>query len=200
MSVIEMSVQEWINIPDNPRQRNTERRAQSAARGHLSEYCPIHRYVYAAVKDGNVLCKLDGHTRAYLWHEGILDLPTDSIVEVLLINVTGLADAKRVYDQLDSPSAVCKPADTIFGATRENNFSLHSPMLRGCRFTTQLKVATTGTKFSGDPYAMIKEWKPYLIELDKLNLSDTYSTLTAVMFCVSAKTIHRTYHARSPRA
>jgi hypothetical protein len=50
-----MSVQAWAKIPDNPRQRNTEKRARFAKRSHLAAYSPIHRFVYAASVNGNII-------------------------------------------------------------------------------------------------------------------------------------------------
>lgn len=181
MAVIEMAVADWINVKDNPRQRNTIKRAQLAVRRHLSCCCKIHRYVYAASKNGHILCKLDGHVRAYLWQEGMLDLPPDGKVEVLLIEVASIREAKEVYEQLDSPPALKRPSDRVYGAARENGFALHSHLLRSCSFSTQLKVADSGSRFAGDVYLLVRKWKPQLIALDELDLTSNYTVLIAAM-------------------
>lgn len=181
VNAIEMSVAEWIEVKDNPRQRNTEKRANLARLGHLRNYCPIHRFVYAATIQGSVVCKLDGHTRALLWQTGDMDPPPEGSVVVLLIEVKSMAEAKAVYDQLDSPPAAKKPCDTVYGACRENRFELSSSLLRSCSFSTQLKIADSGTRFQGDINALVKKWKPHLLELDRLNLSSNYTVLIAFM-------------------
>lgn len=179
--VIEMSVLEWIAVRDNPRQRNTLQRAKIASRKHLRTYHKVHAFVFAACKQGSVLCKLDGHTRAALWQSGELSPPHDGKVTVCLIEVANMAEAKMVYDMLDAAPSVKKPSDTIYGACRENAFVLQSHLLRSCAFATQLKIATTGKRFSGDIYAMVKEWKQELIELDSWGLSSNYTVLISVM-------------------
>jgi len=180
-SVIEMTIPEWIAVKDNPRQRDTERHARIAANNHLSTYSHIHRIVWAAIdKGGNVLCKLDGHTRSYLWENSFLDVPPEGTVLVILVSVANMQEAKMYYDQLDNSRAAKKPSDAIFGACRENGISLHSPLLRLCQFSTQLKIANGGWDRL-DISKMIRTWKPYLIELDCLALSNRYSLLIAVM-------------------
>lgn len=181
MAVIELSVQDWINVKDNPRQRNTEKRAKSARRKHLAKYQKIHRVVFAATKDGEVLCKLDGHTRALLWQSGDLECPPDGKVEVVLIEVSGLKEAKDIYDMLDAQQSVKQPADNVYGACRELGFRLDSFLLRGCAINTQLKIATTGKKFAGNTYAMVREWKPELIAIDQMALSSQNTILISVL-------------------
>lgn len=181
VNAIEMSVSDWVDVKDNPRQRNTEKRASSAARKHLSDYQKIHRVVFAATKNGNILCKLDGHTRALLWDAGELSHPPEGTVVVNLIEVGSLDEAKEVYDQLDAPPSVKKPSDKIFGACRERKIRLTSHLLRSCAFSTQLKIATTGKRFSGDIYEMVDAWGSELKQLDSWGLTSNYTILIAVM-------------------
>jgi hypothetical protein len=176
-----MSVSDWIDVPDNPRQRDTEKRAKIARKRHLAKYTKLHRLVCAAVKDGAILCKLDGHTRALLWKSGDLETPPDGKVEVALFEVSGIKEAKELYDMLDSQAVAKKPSDTIFGACRELGFRLDSFLLRGCAFATQLKIAASGKRFSGDIYALVKEWKKELMDIDEMGLSSKYTILLSVM-------------------
>ena len=178
-NVIEMSVADWCALKDNPRQRNTERRANQAE--HLRSYQPIHRYVWAATHNGDPLCKLDGHTRALLWEKGLLDQPPEGTVCVLLIPVKGLAEAKAYYDMLDNAGVSKKPADTIFGATRENKFLLTSALLRGCSFSVAIKLAHSGGKYKGDLHALVRNFRDELVELDSWRLSSNYTVLISVM-------------------
>jgi len=181
MAVIQMSVSDWIDVPDNPRQRNTQKRAVSAKKKHLAKYEKIHRFVFAAVKQNSILCKLDGHTRALLWQSGDLETPEDGKVDVLLIDVNSIEEAKKLYDMIDASPTVKKPSDNIFGACRELGFRLDSPLLRGCAFATQLKIATTGKRFTGEIYSMVQEWKKELQELDSIALTSRNTILIAVM-------------------
>ena len=181
MAVIEMSVLQWIEVPDNPRQRNTEKRAKIALKRHLKKYQKPHRVVFAACKDGIVLCKIDGHTRALLWKCGELETPPNGKVEVVLFDVSGLSEAKELYDMLDAQVTVKKPSDNVFGACRELGFRLDSYLLRNCAFATQLKIATSGKRFCGDVHSMVNEWKSELIALDNLALSSQNTILISVM-------------------
>jgi hypothetical protein len=180
MAVITMSIAQWAEVPDNPRQRDTERRAEFGRRNHLAEYHKTHDYVYAAVLKGDVFCKLDGHTRSYLWSRGDLDPPPSGQVQVLLIDVINKQEAMDIYDELDSIKAFKRVSDRVFGATREHGFRLRSSLLNGCKFGTQIKLAETGT-YSGDAWSLIKRWKATLLDLDALNLPKKYPTLISAM-------------------
>ena len=68
MPTIRMSVDEWIKVKANPRQRDTEKHAAKAK--HLLTPSPDHAHVSAARLPNETLVKLDGHTRALLWKRG----------------------------------------------------------------------------------------------------------------------------------
>jgi hypothetical protein len=181
MATMTMSVSDWIDVPDNPRQRDTEKRAKSARSKHLAKYQKPHRVVFAASKEGSILCKIDGHTRALLWKLGDLETPPDGRVEVVLFDVCGIEEAKELYDMVDAQPVAKKPSDNIFGACRELGFRLDSSLLRGCAFATQLKIASSGKKFTGDLYKLVKDWKPELIALDAMGFSSKHTILISVM-------------------
>lgn len=181
MATIEMSVSDWANVPENPRQRNTAKRALKAAKGHLRRYSKSHQFVSAATKDGEILCKLDGHTRSFLWQSGQLETPPSGKVTVLLYEVSSVKEAKELYDEMDSARATKAPSDVVYGACRENKMTLTSGLLRSCQFITQLKVADSGTRFSDDPYILVRRWKRWLLELDDIGLSSSYTVLIATM-------------------
>ena len=181
VNVIEMSVSDWSKVPDNPRQRDTIKRAKNASRKHLKSYSKLHRVVFAATHNGSLLCKLDGHTRACLWDSGELETPHCGKVLVCLFEVASTEEAKELYDQLDSNSAVKKPSDMIFGAARELGFCLNSHLLRSCAFANQIKIATSGKKFSGNIYEMIKDWQKELQWLDAMAMTSGNTILISVM-------------------
>lgn len=183
MAVITMSVSEWCAVKDNPRQRDTVRRAKYAARNHLKEYSPLHRFVYAATKDGRVLCKLDGHTRAYLWECGVLSPPEDGSCDVLLVPCRSLKHAANLYEHLDNAKARKQPHDEVFSALRESGVQLNSSLLHRCAFSNQLKMAKRFTcKGKGcDTNALTKEFIQELVALDGASLSRTYTILIGLM-------------------
>lgn len=123
---IEMTVEEWIEVPDNPRQRDTIRRAKRARRKHLSEYNEMHCRVIAAMMDGELFCKIDGHTRAYLWEHGMLDRPPNGKVIAQLFSVSSIDEAKRLYTQTDSVEAVKQVRDVLEGFANEIGLELTS--------------------------------------------------------------------------
>ena len=182
-SVQQMTVDQWIHVPDNPIQRNTERRADLASCKHLKSFCDIHRFVYAATIDGEIVCKLDGHTRAELWRRGELDRPNDDCVIVNTVEVDSLEDAKAVYDQLDSPLSGKTKPDSIYGACRENGIDLKSPLLSRCKFYSALVLAASfHRRDKPDIYALIRQWKPTIEAVDSLQLSDNCGLITGAIF------------------
>jgi hypothetical protein len=176
-----MSVSEWIDVPDNPRQRNTEKRANYAVRYHLKEYSPLHRFVFAAILNDAVVCKLDGHTRALLWEKGMLQTPPEGTVVVNLIRVKSMTEAKHYYNQLDNSRACKRPSDEVYSACNENGFTLTSALLRSCQFKVGLQIAENGKKVEGEVFPLVKKWKSHLIALDKLSLTSNYTILIPVM-------------------
>jgi len=181
MAMITMSINDWIDVPDNPRQRDTAKRASTARKRHLAKYQKPHKVVFAASKDGAVLCKLDGHTRAFLWESGDLETPPDGKVEVVLFEVASMHEAKELYDMLDCQTVSKKPSDTIFGACREIGLKLDSSLLKGCSFTTQLKIATSKNMTNVNLYDLVSYWENELRQLDSLDLSSQYTILISCM-------------------
>ncbi len=53
IKVRSLSVQSFIELPDNPRQRDTEVHARKAVKQHLAESSPTHVMVSAAADDGD---------------------------------------------------------------------------------------------------------------------------------------------------
>jgi len=192
MAVMKLSVEEWSKVPENPRQRDTTKRAKFARTKHLKEPHYIQRYVFGAVKNGKLICKLDGHTRSYLWDNAQLPRPSDGIVEVMVVEVKSLKEAGVVYSKLDNPKASESASDSIYGFARENKFELQSKLLSGCRFANQLRLADgffRGVRGNStrDIEHVVAEWKPYLLQLDGLGLTSKYTTLIGFMLIAIRK-------------
>ena len=105
------------------------------------EYKAPHSYVYAASKKGDILCKIDGHTRDELWQCGELERPPSGKVDAILIEVNDLVEAAELYELYDSRNAVKSSSDEVSGSCREVGLDLVSPLLRRHDFSTALRQA-----------------------------------------------------------
>jgi len=130
-----MTIDDWIAVPDNPVQRDTERHARKAT--HLHALHPTHQVVEMARLPNGEQYKVDAHSRAYLWDgrlagEGI----RPERPRLLTVNVwacQSLADVKRHYDTCDSKAAVVTLPDKLHGAQRELELRFRSTLLKSGR-------------------------------------------------------------------
>lgn len=192
ISVLPMSVDQWILVPDNPRQRDTESHAKSAVKKHLSELSPVHRVVHAATIDGETpACKLDGHTRAWLWKVDKLERPKSNTMMVMLYKVNDLREAGELYTHFDNSQAAETSSDKFFGGCREQNIRLESALLNRLQISNALKFATSkwgGHNFSH--YELISIWKNELLELDSWNISKgklSNALISVALLCIHDK-------------
>lgn len=163
METMKMTVSQWAGVMSNPRQRNTERHAAKAGRGHLKSSSPTQARVFAARLPGGSLVKLDGHTRGLLWSEGKLDAP--KVIYVDVIDVKSMDEAKELYTHYDSSSTTENATDRMFGALREAGISPESGLLASCGHTSALKkLEPVGTPI----YQIVKRWKRELQMLDSI--------------------------------
>ena len=141
-----MSPSEWADVPNNPRQRDTERRAISAK--HLHSLEASHTLVHMAEwEDGR--CKLEGHTRAKVWTDRPEIAP--DFVDVRVYVVDCEEDAKRLYGHFNSKEEVETVTDRLFGALREFNVVAESHLVLGCRFTNAVRTAHTYAMMANNP-------------------------------------------------
>lgn len=133
--VIEMSVEDWINVEENPVQRGTERRAEKAT--HLHVLDAVHQETRMARLPGGRSIKLDGHTRGFLWagglaHKGISPARPDYL-SVSVYDCRSIDDVTALYDKFNSKAAVKTASDEVQGAHRQLDLRFTSPLLRaGC--------------------------------------------------------------------
>lgn len=172
-SVLIMSVEDWIAIPDNPIQRDTERHASKAK--HLHNPLAPHRHVWAAVKpDGNILCKLDGHTRALMWKRNMIPRPSD--VEVHKIEVKDREEAANLYKTFDSREALETTPDKVSGALRGMGLKAQSGLVQSGAIASALRLCWTGVYGFArelgprDVYETINEFAAEILALDEMNL------------------------------
>lgn len=164
--VIDLSVDSWVSVPDNPRQRDTEGRAKRAK--HLRALHPTHCLVnMARLPDGGCY-KLDGHTRAYLWKDGSLERPAK--VFATLWQCNSVEEVKGLYGTFDSKEAVEGAVDRVFGAMREHDLAFESELLATKRIVSGMRTATEllfGNGPSKSVYEMVDYWLPELNLLDQ---------------------------------
>lgn len=168
-----MTPEEWAAVPDNPRQRDTDRRAKTSKHLHTLE--STHTLVHMAEWDTG-RCKLEGHTRGKVWIDRP-DIAPES-VDVRVYVVDGEDEAKRLYGQFNSTEEVEKVTDRLFGALREFSIEAESPLVSGCRFTNAVRTAhsyaTKPNVPSGGKKAPVHEgvefFRDEIIALDRLNL------------------------------
>lgn len=166
--IMEMTPEAWIDIEDNPRQRDTEARAKRAR--HLREPHPTHSRVnMARLPDGRAY-KLDGHTRAHLWASRKLEPPPKVYADVW--NCSSLDEVKGLYGTFDSKAALETTTDQVFGAVREQHISFESELLKSQRFAGAMRVANNflfGNTYTNERtlYELFEYWLPELKLFDE---------------------------------
>ncbi len=164
---LQMSVESWCALPENLRQRDTEKHAQKASRngGHLREASPEHAQVFAAKLPNGQLVKLDGHTRALLWERGVLESPGQVIVTV--IPVRDMEHAKELYNHFDNAQAAETIKDKLSGALREHGLVFRS----GCFSLIYSSSILDAHRFifgsASNLYETVGVWKPVLEAIDE---------------------------------
>lgn len=199
---IEMTVQEWARVADNPIQRDTEQRAQKAV--HLFRYSPAHAVVHAYQTPQGKLIKLDGHTRAYLWAlQGKPGIPTlDHVPKKVTVvvypatvesEVEAVNEAAFLYQTFDQPSAAKDTADTLAGIERKFGVEWQSTFFVVRKYASALRVAFAVLRLHESPgrsllavrdmglELMFESLLPVLREADSLNIKQG-----ATSFLVSA--------------
>lgn len=173
MRTIQMTTTAWAAVPDSPRQRDTAAHARKALKGHLKTASPTHARVSAASVNGQLVCKLDGHTRSHLWQSGKLSKPVGDTVFVDVYPVKDMAEANALYVQFDNAGAMEDSRDRVAGAFREHNIHLTSPLLSPTSHSNTLRAIEFGMHHRGqfDIYAVVGRWKSEFELLDSWYLS-----------------------------
>lgn len=133
-----ISVKDWIEVEDNPIQRDTEKHAAKAK--HLLTPHASHQFVFAAQLPSGKLVKLDGHTRALMWRRKEVVAPPEVFVAV--IPVKDRAEAEALYKDFDSKDALETIRDKVSGAFNRHNFEPRSTFLQAGNLQYALRIAT----------------------------------------------------------
>ena len=179
--VVVLDTCDFIAIPDNPRQRDTQDRAVKAnkPKGHLHQPHPSHTVVSVAVlvEEGEKVeitkeiltnpsfrkWKLDGHTRGFLWDTEALDMPTN--VTVLVYLVDSELQAKEFYRSYDSNKAVETGLDKVYSALRDAfGFKPKSKIFKKRGVKTAIEVAfNNNSSMNDDKMYALKQNHPLAV-------------------------------------
>jgi hypothetical protein len=175
-----MSPAEWAEVPDNPRQRDTVKRAMQAK--HLYNLESSHLLVHMAEWPGG-RCKLEGHTRAKVWSDRPEISPEQIDVRVYVVD--DIEEAKRLYGHFNSKEEGETATDRLFGAMRECGIEPQSALVRRARFSNAVKSAlgyvcgmsvnSTGTHSTSkhsSVYEAVEEFRDEIRALDLIDLSN----------------------------
>ena len=167
-----ISISQWANIPDNPRQRDTQRHAVKSSKHHLAKPSLTHLEVSAAELPDGAMIKLDGHTRSYLWSSGKLE-SLSGFLNITIYPVATIEEAKNLYLQFDNQKAAESSSDRGYGALRENGINAKTPFIYEGKIRTSLEMAEwarTKTKKAIELGAAVGEWKEEIQIIDELHI------------------------------
>lgn len=136
-----MTVRDFCALPDHPKQRPTERHAKKAIARYLGSAHEAHRWVVSATLNG-VRCKVDGHTRAFLWQSKELAPPAGGL-QVTEFACTNAEELNALYDTFDNPVAAEDSKDRLGGALKFFGIENTSPGVSDS-LTTALSIVTNG--------------------------------------------------------
>jgi len=128
---IEMDVDKFIKIQDNPIQRDTIKHAIKAKKFHLKKFHESHRVVAIARLTGSKReWKVDGHTRSLLWELGGeegLKAPKTVLADVYYVKDE--TEVVELYRCFDNKHAVETNIDQVTGALNYFGFKGHDRTL-----------------------------------------------------------------------
>lgn len=164
-----MSFKDWSEMQDNPIQRDTERHATKAINNHLKKDSITHLRVSAAVTETGEMYKLDGHTRTYLWVNGLLSAPKYVYVDMYRVN--GLHEVMELYKQFDNKAAAEDSFDKLTGAVNLHGYVLQSHLLKSSGLTTSLQIVSGKRAKNFDTYKAVDMYINEIKTIDKMMLT-----------------------------
>lgn len=193
----EITLEQYLEILDNPKQRNTELRAKSAKKKHLSEWHPAHSFVSASLFEGKLYLN-DGHTRRELIRQGHFspeDLP--ETYHLAVIECDRYEDVCDNYDCYDSKSAVESASDTNYSLFKHLGHEFKSQRFQKPTDLGAIhSLACDGTVVTREDW--VRAWFSEVVELDRFDIpagtaKGVGKTLTAGAIAAAVMLIHRGY-------
>jgi hypothetical protein len=136
MGRTKMTLQQWIDLPDCPRQRDIKARIATAT--HLDVFEPIHAEVAMAVLPDGRRFKLDGHTRAAKWAMNPAQAPVQVSATVYLCD--SLEVIKTLYTRMDNKVTVETARQQVSGLARYQAIGFRSRMMESGSYGNALKA------------------------------------------------------------
>lgn len=175
--IIKMDAAEFIAMPNHPAQRDTEYRAMAARRGHLKAPSVLHQSVAVAEMPDGRRYKLDGHTRAFLWENGFLPVPTELLQATVFYCHTTEA-LLRLYGAFDNAGAAKGPRDQVQSAYRLVGIRPLSPIFKtGGGIKSTLAHAEGFAHGTGEPVKSldvveaVDRWRAEIMALDTIGFA-----------------------------
>lgn len=195
-----MTPAQWALVPDNPRQRDTERHLARAK--HLLTPQKAHSDVQMAATAAGERWKLDGHTRNLLWSRRPDLAPAK--VYVRIHEVADEAEAKRMYRHYDAKEALETPAEKLSGAFHEVGWSPASSFVQKGALSMGIARASmivdgygAGTNVAryrpeyNDIYEQLPRWLPQLQIIDDLDIAAGNKRWPAAVVTTALLTLRR---------
>jgi len=187
--MVTMTPAEWSEVPDNPRQRDTEARLSKAK--HLNALEAAHTLVHMAEWDGG-RCKLEGHTRSLKWMQSPEIAP--ETIDVRVYVVDGIDDAKRLYGHFNSKEEGERAHDRLFGALRENGITPSSDFVRKAKFSNAVSMAYTFYVEHSRPkpvsvYEKVAYFREEIVQLD--GIAGASKRLIGPVVCCFLLSLHK---------
>jgi hypothetical protein len=136
--ITEMSLADWIGVPDHPHQRDTVKHAFRSA--HLRIFSDSHRRVSMAVMADGRKFKGDGHTRTYMWVNGMtVGVPTDLRIIADTYELADETALGKFYELYDNKQAVDTLGDEVTSASKAAAVSFNSHMMKTGRYVSALR-------------------------------------------------------------
>jgi len=162
-----MCFEDWVALPNHPRQRPTDKHAKQTAKSIHAEDYGTHRKV-CAVRIGptGTLYKADGHTRTYHWTQGSLTPP--ETVQCDIYEAEDEEDFDQLYYSFDSTKSTKSASDDLFGMFNDLGLEFKTPRLRAGGVKTALNEAWGGPHDTKATFKLIQEWRDELLLTDAL--------------------------------
>lgn len=197
-----VTVKDFLTYKSNPRQRNTEDRAEKAKKDHLVKWIDEHSVFFVAELPNGERYLCDAHTRQYLIQTGHFpkaDLPKYLIA--IVVDAKNLKEVEDKYRYFDSSKAGETASDKNYSAMKSLGHTFKSARLQK---PTDLGAIPTvcceGVK-SGDQDTWMKLWKKELIKFDNYDIpkgsaKGVGKTLTAGVIAASVQLISNGYDVK----
>ena len=119
---------DFVDIEDNPRQRDTKKQAARACRRHLKSGHISHCKVNIARLPSGKLYKLDGHSRCLLWEQGRLSAP--EFLSADIWDCKNISEVESLYLTFDNRDAAEQNNMLLFGTLRSKGLEIKSGLLK----------------------------------------------------------------------